>query len=265
MSPPGNGEGDARVPGREDRKPLPKRFYKVATAERGEAVADGWLVLLDGRPALTPGRKRLEFASEAMAAAIAAEWSGQGETLEPQTMPLTRLVNTAIDGVTGKEAAVAADIAAFAGTDLVCYRAESPQQLVVEQAHAWDPVLGWARRRLGVRFKVASGIVHVAQDRAALAAVGEVLAGKDAFQLTALHVMTTLTGSALIALAHADGFLDASQAWRAAHVDEDWQIRQWGEDAEAAARRDRRRGEMEAASTLLRLATDACAGAPPRP
>lgn len=246
----GADDGAPRIPGREERKPLPKRFYREASAAASDG---GWRVMLDGRVARTPGKRELTLPSTALAEAVAAEWAAQGEQIDPETMPLTRMANTAIDGVAGREQAVAEDIVAFSGSDLVCYRAESPRELVVEQAQAWNPVLEWARHRLGARFEVASGIVHVAQDPAALAAVAERLADLDPFRLTALHVMTTLTGSALIALAHADGLIDAASAWHAAHVDEDWQVRHWGEDQEAAERRRRRWQDMEAASRFLSL------------
>jgi chaperone required for assembly of F1-ATPase len=168
-------------------------------------------------------------------------------------MPLTRLVNSAIDGVTGREAEVRADIAKYAASDLVCYRAEVPAELVRRQAEAWDPILSWGREALAARLVLSEGIVPVAQPRAATAAVEGALAELDAFSLAAHHVMTTLMGSALLALAHARGRLTAEEAWAAAHVDEDWQIGQWGEDAEAKARRARRWAEMQAASRLLEL------------
>ncbi len=168
-------------------------------------------------------------------------------------MPLTRLANSAIDGVAGREAEVRADIAEYAGSDLVCYRAHGPERLVERQCRAWDPILAWSRDTLGARFEVATGIMPVAQPDAGRAAVAEALARLDAFTLAALHVMTTLMGSALLALAHARGRLSAEEAWAAAHVDEDWQISQWGKDAEAAARRERRWAEMQAASRMLSL------------
>ena len=153
----------------------------------------------------------------------------------------------------GREAAVRDDIVKYDASDLVCYRAPQPEALVRRQAELWDPILAWSRDELGASFVVADGIMPVAQPEAATAAVERALAGHDAFALTALHVMTTLTGSAVLALAHAGGRLGAEEAWAAAHVDEDWQISQWGEDAEATARRERRWLEMQAASRLLGL------------
>jgi chaperone required for assembly of F1-ATPase len=168
-------------------------------------------------------------------------------------MPLTRLVNSALDGVAGREAEVRAEIAKYAVSDLLCYRAEGPSELVRRQAVAWDPILAWAREALGARLSTAQGIVPVAQPEAATRAIESGLARLDPLALAAHHVMTTLTGSALLALAHGHRRLTAEEAWAAAHVDEDWQISQWGEDAEAKARRDRRWSEMQAASRLLRL------------
>jgi chaperone required for assembly of F1-ATPase len=231
---------------------LPRRVYKAVTVVSG--AADGsYAVMLDGKPARTPGKAPLALPSRALAEAVAAEWQAQGERIDPATMPLTRLVNSVIDGVRGREGQVRADIVRYAGSDLVCYRTEAPQELVRRQAAHWDPVLAWARRSLSASFTTAAGLMPVPQPEAATAAVARALAAHDAFALGALHVMTTLMGSALLALAHAQGELTCEAAWGAAHVDEDYQISQWGEDWEAAARRRRRWVEMEAASRLLEL------------
>ena len=231
------------------RRELPKRFYK--TAEIIEQ--DGFFHLrLDGRPALSPGRNALAVTEPALAEALCAEWQAQGERINPAAMPVTRLVNTALDGVTGGEPAIRADILSYAGSDLLCYRAGEPQGLVEQQCALWDPVLAWAERLLSVRFKLAEGVVHVAQPREIPIAVKLKLAVyTDPFALTGLSMATSLTGSALLALAVADGFLNADDAWRAAHVDEDWNIAQWGEDAEAAARRADRYRDFVAAMIAL--------------
>ena len=231
----------------------PKRFYRAVTVD---GAAPAFRVRLDGRPMRTPAKRELAVPSRALAEALAAEWEAQGERIDPATMPLTRLVNSAIDGAAGREAEVRDDIAKYAASDLLCYRAEGPTDLVRRQAGAWDPVLAWARETLGAGLVLGQGVVPVAQPRAAIAAVERALAGLDPFSLTALHVVTTLTGSALLALAHAHGRLTAEEAWAAAHVDEDWQTSQWGEDAEAKARRDRRWAEMQAASRLQALLAD---------
>jgi chaperone required for assembly of F1-ATPase len=241
-----------RLPGKEPlRAPLPRRFYaSAAVAPSG----DGYAVRLDGRPVRTPKKHLLALPTAPLAEAIAAEWNAQGERVDPDTMPLTKLANTALDGVVPHRAAVAADIVAYAGSDLLCYRAAAPEPLARRQRAAWDPVLAWAEAELGARFALGEGVMPVAQTAAALARIAAALDRFGPLQLAALHVMTTLTGSALLALAHALGRLTVEQAWAAAHVDEDWQVSQWGEDAEAAARRQHRLAEMRAASTFLRLA-----------
>jgi len=247
---------------------LTRLFYKTVTVADGSPTSavgvpptpnpspqggGGHLVLLDGKPVRTPAKALLALPTRALAEAVAREWSAQHEHIDPATMPLTRLANSAIDGVRGREAEVRADIAKYAGSDLLCYRASEPEGLVRRQAEMWDPVLGWARDTLGARFAMAQGIMPVAQPEAAISAIAVALEGFDAFGLAALHVMTTLTGSALLTMAHARGRLTAEQAWTAAHVDEDWQIGKWGEDAQAAARRQRRWSEMQAAGRMLAL------------
>ena len=232
------------------RQALPKRFYSDAPVA---ATAEGFAVHLDGRPVRTPGRALLALPSEAAAALVAVEFSAQGETIDPVSMPVLRLVNTALDGVAADTQAVLEDVMRFSASDLVCYRAGEPEALVVRQAQAWDPVLDWARSALGARFFLAEGVMHVEQPRESVGAVGLWLRQRDEpLRLAALHVMTTLTGSALIALAVEAGGLGPDEAWAAAHVDEDWNAELWGEDAEAAARRQSRRRDFDAAVALLR-------------
>jgi chaperone required for assembly of F1-ATPase len=249
-----NGKGPRIDPGeaarRSQRTPLPQRFYKVAGTE---CTPEGFALVLDGRPARTPARHPLRLPTEAMAEAVAAEWAEQGVEIDPATMPLTRLANSAIDGVTSRRVEVIADMAAFAASDLVCYRADGPAALVARQAAAWDPVLAWAHERLGVDLRVATGVMPVAQPADTVARVAQALEPRSDFELAALHVMTTLMGSVVLALAHGEGRLSLEAVWAAAHVDEDWQISQWGEDAEAATRRTRRFAEMVSASRLLDL------------
>lgn len=250
----GGNEGGGKVPGRESIRPqLPRRFYSDVSVE---AAGGGHRILLDGRPVRTPKKAELSVAQPLLAEAMAEEWRGQGEFIDPETMPLTKMVNTALDAVTGQEAEVAADIAAFAGSDLTCYRAEHPTELVAMQAKAWGPVLSWARDRLGAEFVPTEGIMPVDQPLEAVEAVAKAVADYEALSLAGLHVMTTLTGSALIALAHAQGHLTAQEAWNAAHVDEDFQISQWGEDSEAMSRRARRWAEFQAASRLFGFVND---------
>lgn len=246
----GNGEGSKgpRIPTRDPVRPAIKRFYKAAAV-----VADGanFAIALDGRPVRTPGKAPLVVSSKALAEALCAEWADQGAEIDPASMPVTRILNSAIDGVAARLDDVKADIVAYAGSDLICYRAEAPPQLVAEQARAWDPILAWARDELGAAFNVASGIMPVDQPPRAREAIAQAVAGLGPVEAAALHTIVTLTGSALIALAHARGKIGVGEAWAAAHVDEDWQISQWGEDAEAKERRRCRYLEMEAASRIL--------------
>jgi chaperone required for assembly of F1-ATPase len=232
------------------RPPALRRFYK--RADFVAADGGGFALRLDGRGARTPGKRPLVAPTRAVAELIAAEWATQGETIEPLSMPATRLANSAIDGVADALAATRAEIANYAAADLVCYRAEAPQALVALQAAAYDPVLAWARDRLDAHFMATVGIAHVAQPEAALAAVREAVeAYVDPFAVAALHVMTSLAGSLLLALMTAEGALSPETAWRAAHVDEDFQIGRWGEDDEAKVRRAVRRRDFAAAAKVL--------------
>lgn len=230
------------------RPTLPKRFYKAAAAAPHEL---GYAVLLDGRPTRTPARKPLAVAQRALAEAMAGEWEAQVEEIDPGRMPLTRLVNSAIDRVSAEMDAVREDIVNHAGTDLILYRAEGPESLIATEEALWGPVLKASEAALGRRFVLAEGIVHVAQEPATLDAVRQALAPYDPLALAALHSMTTLTGSALVALACARGDITAEEAWTAAHADEDWQAERWGHDEQAAARRERRWEEMRAAALVL--------------
>jgi chaperone required for assembly of F1-ATPase len=243
--------GKSAANGAAKNSSLPKRFYKnVAIKDEGEG---GAALLLDGKTVRTPGKALLALPARALADAVAEEWRAQGERIDPSTMPLTKLANSAIDGVTGREQAVIDDIVKYAGSDLLCYRAEAPEGLVASQTKHWDPVLAWAKATLNAPLKLAEGVVHVAQPQASLERIRRELEGLDAFSLAALHVMTSLTGSALLALAVARGKLTPEEAWKAAHVDEDFQISQWGEDAEAAKRRAHRRRDFDAATRLIGL------------
>jgi chaperone required for assembly of F1-ATPase len=231
------------------RQPAINRFYRTAGVREME---DGEFALtLDGRTARTPGRNLLA-ASRPLMERVAEEWDRQGETVDPTDMPITRLLNSAIDGVARTMEETRADIARYAGSDLLCYRAEAPEKLAERQRAAFDPVLAWAADALGARFNLTAGVVHMAQPPKPLAAVRAALEGyRDPAALAALSVITSLTGSMLLALAVARGFLTPAQAWAAAHVDEDFQNEQWGADEEAMARRAARWREMEAAGEVL--------------
>lgn len=250
----GSGERDAVSIVRDASRPvLPKRFYSSVTI--GEEPG-GFGVLLDGRPVRTPRGRPMVLPTRQAAERAAEEWARQGETIDPASMPFVRLVNSAVDGVAQDVAATAADIAKYAGSDLVCYRASDPETLVAAQAKAWDPILAFAQTRLGARFRVGEGVIFVPQPPEALAAVTDAVdaigaADHAALRIAALHVVTTLTGSALIALAVYYGALSPDAAWSAAHVDEDEQMRLWGFDAEALRRRAKRFEDMKAACGLL--------------
>ena len=226
-------------------------LHEVAVAPRPTVSA--FLVLRDDKPMRTPAKRTLAVPSRALAQAIAAEWAAQGDCIAPEKMPLTTLANSAIDGVAGREALVLDDIARYAACDLLCYRAAEPAALVRRQSEAWDGVLAWAGGALGVRFRIATGLMPLAQPENVRRAIGDALGSFDAFGLAAVHIITTLTGSALLALALARGRLTVEHAWAAAHVDEAFQIEGWGEDGEARARHQHRWRVMQAASRTLEL------------
>lgn len=222
----------------------PARFYKtVSVKEQG----GGWQILLDGRPVKTPKRAVLLLPTQALAAAIAQEWDAQGQSIDPRSMPLTKLANTTLDAVAGREEAVRDAIAAYGANDLLCYRAQRPEPLAMRQAERWDPILAWAREQLGAGLVTTAGVMPVEQPGETLAQLRRVLAELDAFALSACHVMTTLTGSAVLTLALLRQRLTPEEAWAAAHLDEDFQVEIWGEDMEAEKRRALRWAEMSAA------------------
>jgi len=236
------------------RPALRRRFYETVTIAAGESGQEdqaGHAVCLDGKPIRTPGRRTLAAPAPELARALADEWAAQGEYIEPDKMPLTRLANTVIDGVGAAQAQVAAEIRKYLASDLVFYRAESPAPLRARQAQHWDPLLSWARTALGAKFRPATGVVHVEQPAAALNRAGAALP-HDPWRLGAAHVATTLTGSALIALALMHGAVTPEAAWQAAHVDEDWNMEQWGRDEIALKRRGFRFAEFNAAALVLR-------------
>jgi chaperone required for assembly of F1-ATPase len=229
------------------RPALRRRFYINATTG---TTPQGHALQLDDKPAHTPAHRLLIAPASALAQAIAAEWNAQSDLIDPATMPLTRLANAVIDGVADMPQPVAEEIARYLASDLLFYRAASPEGLVERQARHWDPILAWSRDELGAHFKVGQGIVYIAQPPAALSAASAAIP-TDPWRLGAAHVATTLTGSALIALAMARGRLSTDAAWQAAHVDEDWNMAQWGQDEMAVARRAFRLAEFQAAAKVL--------------
>ena len=230
-----------------------RRFYSNAAAA---TTADGHVVQLDDKPVRTPAQRIITAPTRALAQAIAAEWDAQNEVIDPATMPLTRLANVIIDGVTDLPGPVAAEIEKYLASDLIFYRTSAPAELRERQARHWDPILAWSRDALGAQFKTGDGIVHVAQPEAALKAARAAIPDKNPWRLGALHAVTTLTGSALLALAMLRSGLSAEAAWQAAHVDEDWNMERWGKDEIALERRAFRFAEFAVAASVLQSLPD---------
>jgi chaperone required for assembly of F1-ATPase len=236
---------DPNVAARKGFRESEERLKRFWTAVDVAAEGDGWAVRLDGRVPKTPAHARLVLPTEAAARLVADEWAGQGEFLDPGTMPATRLASTAIDRVSQVREAVADEIAAFAGSDCLCYLAEAPASLVSEQAQAWGPWRDWAARTHGITLEVAQGIIHRPQAPGSIARTRALALALDDFALTGLATATPLLGSAVLALALQQGELDGATAFDLSRIDEIFQERQWGVDAEAAERTAARRAEAE--------------------
>ena len=231
-------------------RPMPKRFYK-AVAVRGEEAP--YSIALDEGLLRTPMKAPLELPTRPLAEAVAAEWARQEERIDPFDMPLTRLSNAAIDRVRGRRAAVIADICAHGAHELLCYRAEGPMAFAHLQERTWEPLLQWAEGELGAAFARACGVMPVEQPEETLGALRRRYGAFGDFQLAGLSNMATLSHSAVLPLAVAAGRLAPEEAWEAANLEEAWNIRQWGADAEATARTARRRLEFLSAAHLLEL------------
>ncbi|MEE9375894.1 MAG: ATP12 family protein [Rhizobiaceae bacterium] len=235
-------------PSRESQ--LPKRFYESVSIRQDASV---FQVLLDGKPIRTPRKTILSVENETVANTMADEWSAQKERIDPMTMPVTRLINTAIDGVALDMQAVKEDIIRYSGTDMLCYRVSEPQGLVTLQIEYWDPLLDWAQSALGAQFELAEGIIHIEQSPEAIASFSAHVGMIDnPIVLAATHVVMALTGSAIIAMAALKDHITLDDAWRIAHLDEDWNIEQWGTDEEAQERRAKRFTDMKAAYETIR-------------
>lgn len=228
-----------------------KRFYQQAAATDLEGGGHG--VALDGRPIRTPGGVPLTTPVAALAAAIAAEWAAQEDEIRPPTMPMMRLAATAIDRIGKERATIVDQIAAYGGSDLLCYRAESPAPLVERQARLWQPLLDWAAETHGARLTVTHDLTHVTQDPAALDALRAAVEALDDSRLAAVSLLTAICGSLVIALAVEAGQLDVEEAIAASLLDEDWQIEKWGEDDEAVERRENVAREITDATRFLKL------------
>ena len=231
---------------------LPKRFWKEVTLGPHEAGA--YAILLDGRVARTPARQILAFQDQALAELLRQEWADVGAVIDPAQMPLTRLVNSGLDGVSQQMEAVQLDAARYAASDLLCYRAEHPEKLVLRQRASWDPLLDWLDKRYGARLVTGAGVMYVTQSPEAVLHLQQaVMAIAKPLPLTALHALTTLTGSLVLALALAEHHCSLAEIWALAHLDEDFQMEIWGQDEEALARRAQRFREAQAAASLLSL------------
>jgi chaperone required for assembly of F1-ATPase len=227
-----------------------RRVYReVRVAPSG----GGWSILLDARTLQTPARAPLSVPRRALAEALAAEWDAQTEKVVPATMPLMRLAATAIDRTTAQRGAVIDEIVGYAETDLVCYRAERPPELVARQGAVWQPLVDWVTLRFDAPLVVTAGVVPKTQPAAAIGAIRAAVEPLDPLWLTALHSATTACGSVAIGLALAEQYLDAEGAWRASQLDETFQIEQWGEDPEAALRRANLKRDIEAVARFMDL------------
>jgi len=227
-----------------------KRFWKEVGIER---AGEGWAIRLDGRPVKTPARAPLEVPTDALAEAVAEEWRGVSERIDPRTMPLTGLANAAIDRIKPVRETFAKGLANYAEADLACYRSEGPRALVDRQERDWDKLLGWARRRFDIDFMTTSGLMHVAQPQATVDRLSHEVAALDPFRLAGLSPLVTVGGSLVAALAVLEKAMTPEEAWDAVSIDDSWQIEQWGADAEAEAALENRRRDFMAAARFLDL------------
>ncbi|ANI78907.1 MULTISPECIES: ATP12 family chaperone protein [Sphingobium] len=230
-----------------------RRFYKDVAVISGDA---GHEIQLDGRPVRTPARASLALPTLRLAAAVADEWRAQGESVDPRTMPFTGLANGAIDQIAPNRESFAAGIARYGESDLLCYRADGPAELIAREAAAWDPLIDWARHRYDVTFRVTHGVIPVDQPPETLERLEAAVMAYDPFMLAGLSTLVTLSGSLVCGLAIVEGGHDADTIWTASEIDEAWEIEQWGEDAEAAARSAKRRDEFAMARRFCALVSE---------
>lgn len=228
-----------------------KRFWKDVQVVPAQT---GYSVQLDGRPVKTPAKTLLVVPSAQFAEAIATEWDAQEGEVNPQTMPFTRSANAALDKVAPQFREVADMVAAYGGTDLLCYRAPNPQELIARQAQAWDPLLDWAEAEFGARLQVGHGVMHVAQDMAALQPLYAQVHAMTPYQLTGFHDLVGISGSLIVGLAVARGHVDAAHGWAISRLDEMWQAEQWGRDEEAEELAEMKRQDFLHAKRVFDLA-----------
>lgn len=227
---------------------LPRRFYKDVGVG---STPDGFAVTLDGRTPRTPGQKPVVVPQQALAEAMAVEWAAQGEYIDPRTMPVVRLTNSAVEAGEERHEALRAEVVKYAGTDLLLYRADSPRELVAEQERLWDPALVALARHFEIGFQPTIGIMHQTQPQPTLDRLARSLADTGLIEVVALNALTGITGSGLLAIALREGLLTTDEVWAAANVDEDHNVRLWGEVHEATERREKRRLEFDAAIAVL--------------
>lgn len=227
-----------------------ERFYKSAGVTE---TADGFGVALDGKPLRTPAKRPLTVPTQALAEAIAEEMLAQGETVDPKRLPLTRLASIALDLVAPRREAVVAEVAKYAGTDLVCYRAEQSPELAERQHAAWQPLIDWATLRFDAPLTVTASILPVAQPAESLKALEAAVSAYETHRLAALHLATAACGSLVVALALIEGRIDAEAAFASAELDESYQIERWGTDAEQAKRRAGLKEDIALAARFVSL------------
>ena len=227
-----------------------KRFWESACIVEAEG---GFTVHLDGRPVRTPAKAALIVPTRALAEAIAAEWDAQSGKIDPESMPLTRRANSAIDKVAPQHDEVAEMLSDYGDADLICYRADSPVELVVRQAAAWDPLLDWAADHLRARLVPVEGVIHRPQDAATLARLHDMVVGMDDFTMAAFHDLVQLSGSLIIGFAAMHDLMPAEQLWEKSRLDEEWQRERWGDDAEAIENAIKRRFSFLQAKRFLLL------------
>lgn len=227
-----------------------KRFWKEAEVV---ALEDGFTVELDGRRVKTPAKRPLTLPTRAMAEAVAAEWQAQEKQIDPRTMPVTKTANAALDKVAVQKAEVVEMLAAYGDSDLLCYRADSPEELVARQKAQWDPVLDWAETHLGVRLETRQGIMHAPQDPEALAELHRRTAALDPFELAAFHDLVSLTGSLVLGFAALEQARSPQEIWELSRLDENWQAEQWGRDETAEQEAEIKRQAFAHACAMILL------------
>jgi chaperone required for assembly of F1-ATPase len=231
-----------------------KRFWKEAQVT--DHAEGGFAVLLDGRSIKTPAKRSLILPTRAMAQAVALEWDAQEGEIKPETMPVTKTANAALDKVLIQHGEVADMLAAYGDSDLLCYRADTPEELVARQEAQWDPILDWAAETLGARLEPRTGVIHKPQDEHALAALSARTHALDAFKLAAFHDLVSLSGSLVLGFAAIEKLHDIEALWDISRLDEIWQIEQWGVDDEAEALTSLKKSSFLHAERMFTLCCD---------